>query len=406
MITPPLRTKRLHPLVASALSSTPISLGRRRTASPHEFYRYPARFSPEFVRSAIEVFTEPGDLVLDPFVGGGTTAVEAMLANRRTLVSDLNPLATFVTKAKTTPLTSSQIHTAQNWLDTIVIHAKVNRPAPTEDNWRTQGYLRHLESKSTWRVSKVIRLALAALPTTDKAVERFCRCILLRTAQWALDMGKQIPTVCEFRSALLAHGTGMLKVAADFYPKPPSQHASPVVLDESLPGLSDHPMLQRSTAPNLVLTSPPYPGVYTLYHRWKLLSRLEISAPYWIANCNDNRGLSHYTMSAKSNPNDDIYFEKLHAAYSDLSKIVNHQTVLVQVIGFPRPKIQLPRFLDVMSAAGFAEFHLPSDYVTSNDQRLWRTVPRRRWWTQAHSRKSMTSGTSREAVLFHCIKGA
>ena len=43
----------------------------------HEFYRYPARFSPTFVREFIETFTKPGDWVFDPFVGGGTTLVEA-----------------------------------------------------------------------------------------------------------------------------------------------------------------------------------------------------------------------------------------------------------------------------------------------------------------------------------------
>src|SRR5215467_6633374 len=44
----------------------------------HNFYRYPARFSPAFVRAAIETFTKPGDLVLDNHVGGGTTLVEAL----------------------------------------------------------------------------------------------------------------------------------------------------------------------------------------------------------------------------------------------------------------------------------------------------------------------------------------
>lgn len=31
----------------------------------HEFYKYPARFSPSFVRAVIETFSQPGDLVLD-----------------------------------------------------------------------------------------------------------------------------------------------------------------------------------------------------------------------------------------------------------------------------------------------------------------------------------------------------
>ena len=39
------------------------------TGLTHNFYRYPARFSPRFVRAAIETFSVPCDLVLDPFLG-------------------------------------------------------------------------------------------------------------------------------------------------------------------------------------------------------------------------------------------------------------------------------------------------------------------------------------------------
>ena len=87
-----------------ALDSSYISLGGRRTASVHEFYRYPARFSPQLARAAIKAFTGPRDLVLDPFAGGGTTVVEAQQLGRYAIASDINPIATFVTRAKTTPL--------------------------------------------------------------------------------------------------------------------------------------------------------------------------------------------------------------------------------------------------------------------------------------------------------------
>lgn len=39
----------------------------------HGFYRYPAKFSPLFVRASIKVFTQPGDIVMDPFMGEDTT---------------------------------------------------------------------------------------------------------------------------------------------------------------------------------------------------------------------------------------------------------------------------------------------------------------------------------------------
>lgn len=39
----------------------------------HAFYHYPARFSPRFAEAAIAMFTEPDEIVYDPFMGGGTT---------------------------------------------------------------------------------------------------------------------------------------------------------------------------------------------------------------------------------------------------------------------------------------------------------------------------------------------
>ena len=77
----------------------------------HDFYRYPARFSPTFVRAAIEAFTAPGDLVLDPFLGGGTTAVEALALGRSVIGTDISSLAVFVAQVKTTSYSDAEFKT-------------------------------------------------------------------------------------------------------------------------------------------------------------------------------------------------------------------------------------------------------------------------------------------------------
>src|ERR1051326_2322441 len=92
---------RIDGVLSSFLSTTPVA------GLTHTFYRYPARFSPDFVRSAVERFTRPGDLVLDPFMGGGTTAVEALASGRTFVGADLNRLSVFIAATKTTPLTKS-----------------------------------------------------------------------------------------------------------------------------------------------------------------------------------------------------------------------------------------------------------------------------------------------------------
>jgi len=50
----------------------------------------------------IAAYTRPGDLVIDPMVGSGTSAVEALLAGRRARVSDVSPLSVLLSRVKTT----------------------------------------------------------------------------------------------------------------------------------------------------------------------------------------------------------------------------------------------------------------------------------------------------------------
>ncbi|MEE4212678.1 MAG: DNA methyltransferase [Parvularcula sp.] len=99
----------------------------------------------------MEAFTQPGDLVLDPFVGGGTTAVESLRAGRRCIGSDINELALFVAKVKTTVLTASEIEFLRIWFGGFERSLKVSKSSDTHDEWRKSGYFRHLESAETWR---------------------------------------------------------------------------------------------------------------------------------------------------------------------------------------------------------------------------------------------------------------
>lgn len=55
--------------------------------------KYRGNWSPYIPRNVILRYSQEGDTVLDPFVGGGTTAVEAKLTNRNFLGFDINPAA-------------------------------------------------------------------------------------------------------------------------------------------------------------------------------------------------------------------------------------------------------------------------------------------------------------------------
>lgn len=74
----------------------------------HNFHAFPAKFPPQLPRLFIQMLTEPGDVVLDPMSGSGTTVLEACLANRQAVGFDIDPLALLLTTVKTTPLDPAQ----------------------------------------------------------------------------------------------------------------------------------------------------------------------------------------------------------------------------------------------------------------------------------------------------------
>ena len=68
------------------------------------FHWYPARYIPQVAGILINYFTDPGETVLDPFCGSGTTMIEAYKFGRKAVGIDLNPIGILMTKAKLTPL--------------------------------------------------------------------------------------------------------------------------------------------------------------------------------------------------------------------------------------------------------------------------------------------------------------
>lgn len=73
----------------------------------HNIHRYSGKFIPNIARRVIELLTKQGEIVLDPYVGSGTTILEAILLDRKAIGIDINPLAILISEVKTTKLDKS-----------------------------------------------------------------------------------------------------------------------------------------------------------------------------------------------------------------------------------------------------------------------------------------------------------
>lgn len=84
------KVKKLYPKDFKEEQTTIWSFKQRGDWATHGG-EYRGNWSPYIPRNVILKYSKPGDVVLDFFVGGGTTAVEAKLLGRRCIASDINP---------------------------------------------------------------------------------------------------------------------------------------------------------------------------------------------------------------------------------------------------------------------------------------------------------------------------
>lgn len=386
-MNPLLNDRRYIQLTEAASARTKVS------GLTHCFYRYPARFGDKFVRDAILNFSQPGDSVLDPFCGGGTTLVEALATGRMAIGSDISPLALFVAKTKTTILNGRQLTRVGRWVDDVAAEV---RPL-----------LRHRFDEGDTRLSGLpqpyrnllcnLRAALDELPAGP--TRNFARCLLMKTGQWAFDGKENIPSPTEIvRRLALSFAemqSGMMELSSMLDTSGiPSANAKPILIKSPADSLTEAKLgLTRQV--DLVVTSPPYLGVHVLYNKWQYAGRKELRTPFFLADRDDLGGSSAYTIVSRHSKSDALYFERIQSSFAAIQKLLSSNAFVIQLVSFANPETALPRYLNALRAAGLI---LCETYVKTSGLQ-WRSVPARRWYARVGAVRD--SGANQEVLLVH-----
>jgi hypothetical protein len=99
---------KARPIVVETFVNEFWTSKQRAANSLHEV-SYRACFKPQLPRFFIDRFTVPGDVVYDPFMGRGTTVIEAALAGRTPAGCDINPLSAMLAQPRLSPPTTEQV---------------------------------------------------------------------------------------------------------------------------------------------------------------------------------------------------------------------------------------------------------------------------------------------------------
>jgi DNA methylase len=382
---------RYAALVGAAQAANKVS------SLTHSFYRYPARFGETFVREAVQSFSREGETVLDPFCGGGTTVVEALVAGRGAIGADLSELALFITRVKTTPLSQRQLQTIRAWLDDATADVKSLLLAHSD--------------KADARLSNVpgrYRNLLAALRERVHQLPKghcrtFASCLLLKTGQWAFDGKELLPTprqmVTRLRESFDEMHVGMTAYANQLRESGASKHQ--ILRRRQLhlcraETLSLRALGLEKPSVSLVVTSPPYPGVHVLYHRWQVRGRRETRAPFFVTGHEDLGGASAYTIVDRSSKTKERYFASIESSFRAVRALLRDDAYVIQLVSFANAGQSLPQYLAAMANAGL---QLCESYLKSSRTLLWRSVPGRRWYARVGAVSD--SSASNEVLLVH-----
>lgn len=255
-------------------------------AHVHGFHPYPARFIPQIPATLIRHLSEPGETVLDPFCGCGTTLVEALLQGRNAIGNDLNPIAVLVSKVKTTPLDKTRLSQLDGWLQGLENdqHRLAGRPTlfgnieaeldpsdivtpaiPNIDHWFTPEVkaelsllsmrIRELQDKDIQDFCKVALSAILVGVSNQDSETRYSRRLK------NIDAGE---TISRFKAKLADMRTRML----EFVELTGSSRPTSIrTICGDARALSIEP-----NGAHLIVTSPPYPNAfdYHLYHRFRI----------------------------------------------------------------------------------------------------------------------------------------
>lgn len=300
-------------------------------STTNTIHPYPAKFIPQIPRHFIEQFSEHGNTIYEPFLGSGTTAVEANILGRNAIGNDVNELAVLISKVKTTPISikkllslNSLLNKIYNRIDLLYSGKKNGIVKPdivNLDLWFVDFVINELviikeeiESLDDQDLIDFCLVALSGIIINVSRQDSDTRYVRVPKTINHFDtydkFAKQVNKLRKIMtesSKLIENGKSVFKVA---------DTRTENIFNEN--------------SADLAVTSPPYPNAYDyhLYHKYRL---------FWLGmNPHQLRKSeigAHADYSKKNGPDEFDFMRDMKKCFVNTSKILKRGSYLVLVIG-------------------------------------------------------------------------
>lgn len=253
----------------------------------HDIHPYPAKFAPQLPAQVIRLLSSYGEMIWDPFGGSGTTALEALLNDRRCISTDINPVGSLVGKAKTTALSSAdeaELNKLMERLQYYIVNANSLGGFFEEHQAELEKEIPGIPNIEKWFAPAVIcelaflkyliKRELSSAAASDMAMASLSKIITRvsyqenETTYRAVERQVRTGEALETFLRELRGNFAKVKGIGDRIGLRACQF---ITADVMQPMVGDGRPLAKGSI-DLVVTSPPYPNAfdYHLYHRFRI----------------------------------------------------------------------------------------------------------------------------------------
>lgn len=283
----------------------------------HDIHPYPAKFIPQIPGTLISLLSARGELVLDPFGGSGTTALEAVRLGRRAISVDANPLSALIGRAKTACIDRATLRELQGMYSALASEHQVLSQDPTH---LIELYSKHgpcIPNREKWFADSafgelcLVKARIAALDTQaarDIGLVALSRIAIRASFQDSETRYKSVPRAIPVGETLRRYLKEFrLVIEAISDSEAVTRYGISRFLCADIRTLAANEVPDGSV--DLIVTSPPYGNAtdYHLYHRFRLLwlgfdpitlSRVEIGSH--LKHQRENSGFESYFADLRS----------------------------------------------------------------------------------------------------------
>lgn len=238
----------------------------------HNIHPYPCKFPPNVPRDIILKYGKNGDVVFDPFVGSGTTLVEAMLLGFNSIGVDINPIACLLSKVKTTPFNDDYFYKSNDYINNFILSFNKSKKQDLKnvalfnyssvDHWFQKNVIKELSFIKNWirdikekDIRDMFLVAMSAIIVRVSNQESDTRYAAVnKNIQDGYTIG-----------AFIKKSKELIISLNNLWERMPDKNVKASVFLADARGMNGIP----DNKANIVITSPPYANTYDyyLYHK-------------------------------------------------------------------------------------------------------------------------------------------